>query len=69
LTKEEWANNKDFDAISRDMRGGNGNPYEAGIGSAHLPNLQDSAEASYLKQQWNTKTPLKQNKSLPPDAR
>jgi hypothetical protein len=31
-------------------------------GSARSLNLGDSAEANYLKQQWDTKQPLQQNK-------
>jgi hypothetical protein len=66
MTKEEWKNNKQFDALSREMRGGFGNPEDAGIDSAHFLNLRDSAEASFLKQQWDTKQPLEQNKTGKP---
>ncbi len=68
MTKEEWTNNKDFDKLSQEMRGGYGNPEAAGIDSTHFLNLRDSAEASYLKQQWDTKQPLQKNKSVPPHA-
>jgi hypothetical protein len=30
--------------------------------SARSLNMRDSAEASYLRQQWDTKQPLQQNK-------
>ena len=69
MTKEEWKNNKDFDKLSREMRGGVGAaPEDTGIDSVHSLNLSDSAEASFLKQQWGTKKTLKKNKSLPPEA-
>jgi hypothetical protein len=47
---------------------GFGDPKNAGIDSTPFQNLSDSAEAGFLKQQWDTKKPLAQNKKLDPGA-
>lgn len=47
---------------------GFGDPDAAGIDSAHFLNLRDSAEAGYLKQQWDTKQPLRENRTPDPET-
>ena len=64
MTKDDEKNKKDSDGLIQ----GFGDPADAGIDSAHFLNLLGSAEASFLKQQWDTKQPLQQNKEAGPKS-
>lgn len=63
MAKNKAKSNKDSEGLIR----GFGDPDSAGIDSTHFLNLRDSAEASFLKQQWDTKQLLRENKKPDPE--
>jgi hypothetical protein len=64
MAKDKQKSYKESEGLIR----GFGDPKNAGMDSAHFMNLRDSAEAGFLKQQWDTKQPLQENKKLDPEA-